>query len=174
MLENTRISLQNSVPGWLWDRSWTSPRPRWASFWPTLAVPSALSRRPSVLEGLPGFKNYFFEPVTGQQKSKIRINLNFVCNRFVFLGFVSPKVLTFTCLLHFATTTCEKSKPLVKKSVQRSWNPAKARMLHTIYLAAAAGRSPLQYAAASRKPFVRCREKGCTILLCKFSLFESS
>ena len=92
---------------------------------------------------------YFFEAVTGQQKCKMRINLNFVCNRVVFLGFVSPKVLTFTFLLHFASTKCEKSKHLDKQV-----------LLHTIYLAAAAGRSPLQYAAASRKPAVRCRDKG--------------
>ena len=102
-----------------------------------------------MLEGLPGFKNYFFEAVTGQQKSKMRINLNFVCNRFVFLGFVSPKVLTFTFLLHFATTKCEKSKHLDKKV-----------LLHTIYLAAAAGRSPLQYAAASLKPSKALSNRG--------------
>ena len=114
--KNKWISIQNAAPGLLLDRSWASPRPRWASFCQTLAVTSALSRRPSVLEGLPGFKNYFFEDSTGQQKSKMRINLNFVCNRFVFLGFVSPKVLTFTFLLHFATTTYEKSKHLNETS----------------------------------------------------------
>ena len=42
------ISVQNSAPGLLCDRSWASLLPRCASFWPTLAVPSALSRRPSV------------------------------------------------------------------------------------------------------------------------------
>ena len=63
----------------------------------------------------PWFKNYFCEAVTGQQKSKMHFNLNLVCNRFVFLGFVSPKVLTFTFLLHFATTTYENSNHLDEK-----------------------------------------------------------
>ena len=100
------------------DRSWASPRPRWVSFSPTLAVPSALSRRQSVLEGFPGFKNYFFEAVTGQQKNALT-------------------------LISFATTSYEKSKD--EKSVERSWNPATARyhvMLQNICLAAAVGRSP--------------------------------
>ena len=79
----------------------------------------------------------------------MRLHLNFVCNHFVLLGFVSAKVLTFTCLLHFATTTHDKSNHLDEKV-----------MLHTICLAATAGRSPLQYAAASRKPVERCMRRG--------------